>query len=394
VKQMNHRPETDLAISPRTCRRALPVMLWLLAAMNPGCEVSNWLGRVADGGVGSGEGGTAGAGGGGGSGAAGGGGASGGGGAGGAVAQGGAGGGGPRPTYYYSLSYSSEHNRLAVSGNGGVMLFDPMTGSKLRTIDPGTGFAALVRQGGNLMAAVHLENLWLFDGAGALQRTIPHPYQVFSLAMSADGSVLVSGDIAGRVRRFRTGDGSEILPALAPNSEDFVSDVDVAADGLHVAVALKEGVRIWRMVDGALVTTIPGNAGYATFAPNGREIAVVGDLGLAGYTVPGGAKVMSHSGILRSDRLAYSADGHKLAVSVNNNKDIRIFDTTTATEIVTLFDNSELHPPEPAGFRDVSEMAFVAQDSRLVVAWRSGRLAAWRVEDGTLLFSRLNDDPN
>ena len=390
---MNHRPETDLALGPRPPRprrSALPAMLGLLAATSLGCEVSNWLGRVADGGGGSG--GTAGAGGGGGGGGFG---AAGGGGAGGAVAHGGTGGGGPIPTYYYSLSFSSEHNRLAVSGDGGVMLFDPMTGSKIRTIDPGTGYAALVRQGGNLMSAAHLGNLWLFDGTGALQRTIPHPYQVYSMAMSADGSVLVSGDIAGRVRRFRTGDGSEILPALAPNSGDFVNDVDIAADGLHVAAAVEEGVRIWRMVDGALVTTIPVSfARSAAFAPDGRQIAVLSGSGLEIYAVSGGGKVRNYPDTVQPTRFAFSADSRKLAVAVDNGDSIAIFDVASATELVTLFDNSELRPPEPAGFRDVSEMAFVAQDSRLVVAWRSGRLAAWRVEDGTLLFSRLNDDPN
>jgi WD40 repeat protein len=298
------------------------------------------------------------------------------------------------PTYYYSLSFSSEHNRLAISGDGGVMLFDPTTGSKLRTIDPGTGHAALVRQGGNLLAAVHLENLWLFDGAGALQRNIRHPYQVYSLGMSADGSVVVSGDIAGRIRRFRTADGSEILPALAPNSSDFVNDVNVAADGLHVAAAMKEGVRIWQMVDGALVTTIPGYAQYAAFAPDGRQIAVLRASSLEIYAVPGGGKVMTYPGTVQPTRFAFSADGRKLAVAVDNGESIAIFDVASATELVTLFDNSELRPPEPAGFRDVSGMAFVAQDSRLVVAWRSGRLAAWRVEDGTLLFSRLDGDPN
>ncbi len=39
-------------------------------------------------------------------------------------------------------------------------------------------------------------------------------------------------------------------------------------------------------------------------------------------------------------------------------------------------------------------MVFVGEGTRLVVAFRSGRLASWRVPDGALLWSRLDGDPN
>jgi hypothetical protein len=73
-------------------------------------------------------------------------------------------------------------------------------------------------------------------------------------------------------------------------------------------------------------------------------------------------------------------------------------DTATGAELVALFDHSETRPPEQPGFRDISELAFVgaqddgAQDDRVVVAWRGGRLAEWRTADGTLVFSRVDGD--
>jgi hypothetical protein len=75
-------------------------------------------------------------------------------------------------------------------------------------------------------------------------------------------------------------------------------------------------------------------------------------------------------------------------------EDITLFDAATGLEVRRLTDPSPLRAPEQAGFRDVSEMVFVENGTRLVVAWRSGRLASWRVEDGALLWSRLDGDPN
>ena len=81
-----------------------------------------------------------------------------------------------------------------------------------------------------------------------------------------------------------------------------------------------------------------------------------------------------------------------LAVSSGHNRLITIFDTDSGAATVTLSDESELRFPEQSGFRDVSEMAFVDNDRRLAVAWRSGRLAQWRTDDGVLILSRLDHD--
>ena len=168
------------------------------------------------------------------------------------------GGGSPSVVYYFALAYSPARGRLTVAGDGGLMMFDPVTGAKLKTVDPGGGLAVVAREAGDVTAAAQLENLWLFDPMGKLQRNIKHAYQVFSLALSPDGSVVYSGSIDGKVRRFRTADGAAITPAFGPDSQGFVNDVAVSSDGLYVAAAAMEGVRVWRTADGAPILEIPG----------------------------------------------------------------------------------------------------------------------------------------
>lgn len=304
--------------------------------------------------------------------------------------------------YYYALAYAPERNRLAVAGDGGVMIFDGATAAKLKTIDPGPGAATLVRQAGDVMAAALLRDLWIYDAAGKKRRTIKHPDQVYSLDLSADGATVLTGCVDGRVRRFRTADGSEITPALrlhnldygreAAASSDFVNDVAVAPDGLYLAAATVEGTHLWRAADGALVARLPDEAHRVAFAPDGREIAIVTDRDVATYTVPALRRVRSYSVAGVTPRLAYSSDGRRLAVSSGHNRLITIFDTDSGAATVTLSDESELRFPEQSGFRDVSEMAFVDNDRRLAVAWRSGRLAQWRTDDGVLILSRLDHD--
>jgi WD40 repeat protein len=300
--------------------------------------------------------------------------------------------GSPPVVYYFALTYSPARGRLTVAGDGGLMTFDPVTGAKLKTVDPGGGLAVITREAGDVTAAAQLGNLWLFDPTGKLQRNIKHAYQVYSLALSPDGAVVYSGSIDGKVRRFRTTDGAPITPALGPDSQDFVNDVAVSSDGLYVAAAEQEGVRVWRTVDGAPILHIPGRSERARFAPDGSELTVVDDLGAATYTIPDGAEIRRYDVEGTMSRIAYSSDGAKLALTTGSNKVVKVFDTKTGASLVSLSDASELRLPEQPLSRTVSELSFVQGDARLAVAWFGGRLAEWDVADGTLLWSRLDSD--
>jgi WD40 repeat protein len=248
----------------------------------------------------------------------------------------------------------------------------------------------LVQQGGDVIAASWLGNLWIIDPvAGTELQYIALPQQIYALGLSADGSVVVSGGIDGHVRRFRTADGGEIGPPLLPSSQGFVNHVEVSPDGLHLAAATPEGAHVWRASDGTLVTDVPGRANTLAFRPDGLAIAVGTDSAVEVHAVPDGHLLATYPYAYRF--LAYSSDGRKLATSANA-RTVTVLDTTTGAALVTLSDDSALAPSEGDGPRALKDLSFVAGDARLAVAWGGGRLTEWRVSDGSVVFSRLDSD--
>ncbi len=298
-------------------------------------------------------------------------------------------------TQYMALAYTwAPPSHVTVAGLGGVTWFDQVTGAKLRTVNPGDG-AALVRDVGDVMAASLLGNLWIFDTNSNLpRRTIKHDSQVLSLELSPNGDIVYSGGTDGKVRRFATTTGAEISPALGPDSTDFVRDLSASADGLYIAAAEKDGVHVWRTADGAPVVQLPAVMGAQAvrFAPSGREIAVTDINGTATYTLPDGTLIRRYvtDGIPSS--IAYSADGTKLALPAIDSTVVRVFDTSTGAELITLFDSSPQRQNEDPISHRVVGLSFVERDTHVAAAWGSGRLSKWSVADGTLLWSRFDTD--
>ena len=71
---------------------------------------------------------------------------------------------------------------------------------------------------------------------------------------------------------------------------------------------------------------------------------------------------------------------------------IRVIDRATGAEAVRLFDDPRTRPadtgPKP---RVVAALTFAGPDL-VAVAWDDGRLAAFRLSDGSRLWSRLDSD--
>jgi WD40 repeat protein len=345
---------------------------WIaVSAATLGCEADNRVGLEPDGAAGSNQNGAAGSSGGASS-----------------TASNGA------PNEYMALAYAGALAQITVADVGGITRFDQVTGAKLRTVNPGRDGAMLVRDVGNVMAASLLGNLWLFNANSDLQRTIKHDSQVFSLELAPDGSVVYSGGIDGKVRRFTTMTGAEISPALGPDSTDFIMDLSASADGLYVAAAEKDGVHVWSTADGAPVVQLPAAMGAQAvrFAPSGREIAVTDGSGTATYTLPDGTLIRRYVTDGVPLKMAYSFDSTKLALPSIDSTVVRVFDTSTGAELVTLFDSSPQRQNEMPLEHRVMGLSFVERDTHLAVAWQSGRLSKWNVADGTLLWSRFDTD--
>ncbi|HTA21332.1 MAG TPA: hypothetical protein VK989_18700, partial [Polyangia bacterium] len=129
---------------------------WLaITAATLGCQADNRVGLEPDGGAG-------------------------------ASKNGGAGSSNPGPTgasiSYSALAYTwAPPAHVTVAGQGGITWFDQVTGAKLRTVDPGSQGATLVRDVGDVMAASLLGNLWIFDTGSNVPRTIKHDSEILSL---------------------------------------------------------------------------------------------------------------------------------------------------------------------------------------------------------------------
>jgi WD40 repeat protein len=294
----------------------------------------------------------------------------------------------PAGVSYESLSYSAKADVLAVAGSGGITLFDASSGLKRRTLDPGRGYASLVAQGSGVLATSLLGDLWLLDPAGAETHHLQLENQVYSLALSSDESVVVSGGIDGAVRRFQTADGLEIGPALLPVSHDYVNQVQVSPDGLYVAAATSEGAHVWSTADGTLAADIAGRALTLAFAPDSHTLAVGTDAAVELHAIPDGHTIATYPSAVA---VAYAADGSKLALSPDG-ASVTVVDATSGTTLATLVDDSPLRQPEPPQTREVAGLAFVGGGSRVAVAWRGGRLTEWQLSDATRVFSRLDAD--
>jgi WD40 repeat protein len=296
----------------------------------------------------------------------------------------------PAAVSYESLSYSAKADVLAVAGSGGIILFDASSGAKLRTVDPGRGYASLVAQGTGVLAASLLGDLWLLDPAGAETHHLQLENQVYTLALSSDASVVVSGGIDGAVRRFQTADGLEVGPALLPVSHDYVNQVQVSPDGLYVAAATSEGAHVWSTADGTLAADIAGRALTLAFAPDSHTLAVGTDAAVELHAIPDGHTIATYPSAA-AVAVAYAADGSKLALSPDG-ASVTIVDATSGTTLATLVDDSPLRQPEPPQTREVAGLAFVGGDSRVAVAWRGGRLTEWQLSNAARVFSRLDAD--
>jgi WD40 repeat protein len=216
--------------------------------------------------------------------------------------------------------YSADGKWLATGGKDGVILWDPETGAKLRTLPTSETCFRLngSRQGQRLVANSVHGTCWLWDLAvsDTPKEWKEHPRIGEALALSADGRVLASLRPGGEVRLSLT-DSEELLHVL-PNSRT-VTTAAFSCDGRLLAVADGERtVRLWEVSSGNHLRTLHGHTGMVRdvcFLPDPSRIVTGSTDGTVRiWDVDSGQELASLPGVRDAvNRVAVSVDGGTIA---------------------------------------------------------------------------------
>jgi WD40 repeat protein len=110
---------------------------------------------------------------------------------------------------------------------------------------------------------------------GRVWRTIIHPGGASPLALSPDGSMLVSGGYDRTARIWRVADQRPVR--VLEGHGGTVWTLAWSPDGNSIATAGEDRlIRIWRVADGALLATLTGGSEHVyavAFSPDGRWLA-------------------------------------------------------------------------------------------------------------------------
>ncbi len=271
-----------------------------------------------------------------------------------------------------SVVFSPDGKMLASgSADKTIKLWDVATGRELRTISTnGNAYSVVFSPNGQILAGVG-ENtfvgedvndevviLWDVATGSELRKLFGHGENIYSIAFSPDGSLLVSGsgDHTVRLWDVKTGKGLRILAghdrdvnsvAFSPDGKllasgsaddnvkiwdaetgkekitlkghyDDITSVAFSRDGSFVASGSEDDtVKIWNVADGKEIGTLIGhldNVNSVAFSPNGKLLASGSrDSKVKLWNIETGDEIRTFVGADGSLSVAFSSDGKMLA---------------------------------------------------------------------------------
>ena len=277
------------------------------------------------------------------------------------------------------VAFMPDSGSLFTAGtNGTVRRWDVHTLKQLQSFEKhdGTVYYVALDAAGRFLASASRDKLVkLWDtSSGQLIRDFNVDHHCLSVALSADGKRMLTGDVEGGIKLWDTGSG-EVLKTWSVAGR-VVYSLTFHNDGHHFASGSADGiVRVFDTgKDAPLTETALGEAlAYEVrFSKDGTKLAAVGGNGAAMIydsrdltKLPLIRKLAGHVSIVTG--VAWHPDGSRLA-TCGADRTIRIWDTATGTELITLRGHSNL----------IQRLAFSNDGNTLVSTSDDGTIKLWR----------------
>jgi WD40 repeat protein len=221
------------------------------------------------------------------------------------------------------LCWSADGSRLVtVNRAPQVQVWDPNTGSRLAT-QGGLQHVAMslaISADGRLAATGDLaREVWLygFDGKPDGQDLGKQPRAVSRVRFSPDGTRLASGNRGGSIWWWDVASGKQI--AMWPTAHDqMIRGLDFTPDGTQlVSCGDDHRTRFWDVASGKLLGSLPDSANKLVglaISPDGKLLALADTRFVTLWRLPGRERIGKLEGDARSvNEMAFSADSTKLA---------------------------------------------------------------------------------
>ena len=291
----------------------------------------------------------------------------------------------------YSVAFSPDGATLAWgSENGAVGSWDIATGSSETTRAHGGGVhsVSFSPDGATLASGSGDGTVRLWDVApGAFINGNPintlrprntltgHTDEVYSIAFSADGTILASGSGDGTVRLWDVAAGS-LISTLEHGGG--VHSVSFSSDSITLASATGRKVRLWDVSTGNLINTLTGHTGgvhSVSFSPDGGILAsgsADNTVRLWDVTTGSLTNTLKHTGGVHS--VSFNPDGGTLASGSADNT-VRLWDVSTGNLIKILTGHTD----------EVYSVSFSPDGGTLASAGLDNTVRLWDVAIGNLI---------
>jgi WD40 repeat protein len=290
-----------------------------------------------------------------------------------------------------SVAFGPDGQTLAsASEDGTVKVWDPGTGTVIRTLMGHTGAVASVAfsRDGRLASSGEDHTVKVWDPTtGTVIRTLRgHSDAVISVAFSPDGSRLASAGRDKTVKVWDAGSGEVTLSLEGHN--DAVARVAFRPDGRRLASASEDHtVKVWDAESGKVINTLRGHidsVASVAFSSDGRRLASCGvDQTVKVWDPEAGTLIRTlagHSGVVFS--VAFSPDGRDLA-SGGWDGAVKLWDPETGQQKRTLRGHTNI----------ITSVAFSPDGHLLAASGEDRTVKVWDVAagPGTVILTGHDD---